>query len=150
MDIAIPVAPLGIITLLGFFAPYAVGPLNGILPFVTKPVHRKLVSIAVAVVLAVVVMVFYFSITREPVTDWWLFTLLAIVVVNASYALITRDLGAKQLERKADPVVSPEVLVADYPADTPEATYREFSFSPGVEADDERAVPRSRDRLDQV
>lgn len=103
MDIAIPVAPLGIITLLGFFAPYAVAFLNGVLPFVTKPVHRKVVSVAVAVVLAGLVMVFYYAITREPVTDWWLFTLLAIVVVNASYALLTRDLGAKQLEHAAEP-----------------------------------------------
>ncbi|GLJ78694.1 hypothetical protein [Microbacterium imperiale] len=106
MDIAIPVAPLGIITLLGFFAPYAVGALNGLLPFVTKPVHRKVVSVAVAVVLAGLVMVFYFAITREPVTDWWLFTLLAVVVVNASYALLTRDLGAKQLEHATEPTTA--------------------------------------------
>ncbi|MDD7930059.1 hypothetical protein [Microbacterium thalli] len=103
MDIAIPVAPLGIITLLGFFAPYAVGALNGVLPFVTKPLHRKAVSVAVAVILAGLVMVFYYAITREPVTDWWLFTLLAIVVVNASYALLTRDLGAKHLEHAVEP-----------------------------------------------
>ena len=109
MDIAIPVAPLGIITLLGFFAPYAVGALNGVLPFVTKALHRKLVSVAVAVVLAALVMVFYYAITHEPVTDWWLFTLLAIVVVNASYALLTRDLGAKAVEHSADPAhVAPD------------------------------------------
>lgn len=103
MDIAIPVAPLGVITLLGFFAPYAVGALNGVLPFVTKPVHRKAVSVAVSIVLAALVMVFYYAITREPIVDWWLFALLAIVVVNASYALLTRDLGAKAVEHAAEP-----------------------------------------------
>lgn len=108
MDIAIPVAPLGIITLLGFFAPYAVGALNGVLPFVTKPIHRKAVSVAVSVILAAVVMVFYYAITREPIADWWLFTLLAIVVVNASYALLTRDLGAKAVEHATDPVAATE------------------------------------------
>ncbi len=100
MDIAIPVAPLGVITLLGFFAPYAVGALNGVLPFVQKPWQKKLVSIVVAVVLAAVVMVFYYAITREPITDWWLFALLAIVVVQASYALVTRP-SAAAVEAKA-------------------------------------------------
>ncbi|QLD10878.1 hypothetical protein [Microbacterium oleivorans] len=97
MDIAIPAAPLGILTLLGFFAPYAIAALNGILPAVTKPIHRKAVSIAASVLLAVVVMAFYYGITREPITDWWLFVLVAIAVVNASYAVVTGT-SAKKVE----------------------------------------------------
>lgn len=89
MDIALPAAPLGIITLLGFFAPYAIGALNGVLPAVTKPIHRKIVSVTASIILAAVVMAFYYGITRDPIGDWWLFVLLAIVVVNASYALVT-------------------------------------------------------------
>ncbi|CAN7268626.1 hypothetical protein LJR186_001246 [Microbacterium foliorum] len=102
MDIAIPVAPLGVLTLLGFFAPYAVGALNGALPFVKTAWQKKVVSVAVALVLAAAVIVFYYAITKEPITDWWLFALLAIVIVNASYALVTRD-SASAVERAADP-----------------------------------------------
>lgn len=102
MDIAIPVAPLGVLTLLGFFAPYAVAALNGALPFVKQAWQKKIVSVAVALVLAAVVVVFYYAITKEPITDWWVFALLAIVIVNASYALVTRD-SASAVERAADP-----------------------------------------------
>lgn len=104
MDIAIPVAPLGVLTLLGFFAPYAVAALNGALPFVKTAWQKKIVSITVALVLAAIVVVFYYAITKEPITDWWLFALLAIVIVNASYALITRS-SASAVERAADPNV---------------------------------------------
>lgn len=109
MDIAIPVAPLGILTLLGFFAPYAIGALNGVLPFVVKAWQKKLVSIVVALLLAAIVVIFYFAITRDPVTDWWLFALLAVVIVQASYSLVTRD-SAKAVERAADP---PVVIVGE-------------------------------------
>ncbi|WP_042538514.1 hypothetical protein [Microbacterium sp. MEJ108Y] len=102
MDIAIPVAPLGVLTLLGFFAPYAIAALNGALPFVKKAWQKKIVSVTVALVLGAIVMVFYYAITKEPITDWWVFALLAIVIVNASYALVTRE-SASAVERAADP-----------------------------------------------
>ncbi len=102
MDIAIPAAPLGVLTLLGFFAPYAVGALNGVLSFVKKPWQKKAVSISVALVLAAIVIVFYYAITGDAVANWWIFALLAIVIVNASYALITRS-SASAIERAADP-----------------------------------------------
>lgn len=104
MDIAIPAAPIGVLTLLGFFAPYAIGALNGVLPFVSKSWQKKVVSIVVSLVLAAIVVVFYYAITKDPITDWWLFALLAIVIVNASYALVTRD-SASAVERAADPNV---------------------------------------------
>lgn len=102
MDIAIPVAPLGVLTLLGFFGPYAVGALNGALAFVKNAWQKKLVSIGVSLVLAAIVVVFYYAITGDPITNWWLFALLAIVIVNASYALVTRS-SASAVERAADP-----------------------------------------------
>jgi cell shape-determining protein MreD len=104
MDIAIPVAPLGVLTLLGFFAPYAIAALNGILPFVKTPWQKKIVSIVVSLVLAAAVVLFYYQITGDTITDWWVFALLAIVIVNASYALVTRD-TATAVERAADPNV---------------------------------------------
>ena len=102
MDIAIPAVPAGIITLLGVVAPYGVSLLNGVLPFVTKPWQKKVVAVIVAIVLAVAVIVAYQSITGQPIGDPWLFGLLSLLVVQASYALVTRDLGAKQIERAAE------------------------------------------------
>lgn len=98
MDIAIPAVPVGILTLLAFFAPYAIGALNGVLPFVEKPWQKKLVSVLFAIVLAAIVVVFYQNITGQPIGNIWLFMLLAIVIVAASYSLITRG-TAKAVER---------------------------------------------------
>lgn len=99
MDITIPSIPAGVLTLLAFFAPYAVGLLNGILPFVRTTAQKRLVAIVVAIVLAAVVIIVYQAVTGQPIGDPWLFGLLSIVVIQASYALVTRDLGAKQIER---------------------------------------------------
>lgn len=101
MNIEIPGLALGIVTLLGFFATYAVAFLNGVLPFVKTPWQKKVVSVVVAIILAVVVIVFYYQITSEPIGNPWVFALYVIVVVNAAYALVTRDLGAKQVEAAA-------------------------------------------------
>lgn len=101
MDIAIPAAPAGILTLLAFFAPYAIGALNGVLPFVQKPWQKKVVSVCVAVALAALVVVFYQNITGEPIGDIWVFMLLAIVVVAASYSLVTRG-TAQAVERATE------------------------------------------------
>ncbi|RKE60475.1 hypothetical protein [Microbacterium sp. AG238] len=102
MDVTIPTAPLGVLTLLAFFGTYAVSFLNGVLPFVHKPWQKRAVSVAVAIVLAAVVIVFYHQLTGEPIGNPWLFALLSIVIVSASYALVTKDLGAKRLEHFAD------------------------------------------------
>ena len=105
MDIAIPAAPLGVLTLLGFFTPYAIGALNGALPFVKTAWQKKVVTVTVALVLAAVVMVFYYAITKEPITDWWVFALIAIGIVSTSYTLVTRS-SASAVERAADPTVA--------------------------------------------
>lgn len=101
MDIAIPAVPAGILTLLAFFAPYAIGALNGVLPFVKQSWQKKVVSIIVAIVLAVVVIVAYQNVTGQPIGDPWLFGLLSLVVVQSSYSLITRG-TAKAVERATD------------------------------------------------
>ncbi len=101
MDVIIPAAPLGVLTLLAFFGTYAVSFLNGVLPFVRKPWQKRAVSVAVAILLALVVIVFYHQITGDPIGNPWVFTLLAIVIVAASYSLVTKGLGAKQLELAA-------------------------------------------------
>jgi peptidoglycan/LPS O-acetylase OafA/YrhL len=101
MDIAIPAAPAGILTLLAFFAPYAIGALNGALPFVQKSWQKKLVTIIFALALAVVVVLFYINITGEPIGNIWVFLLLSVVIVSASYTLITRG-TAKAVERATE------------------------------------------------
>ena len=101
MDIAIPAAPAGILTLLAFFSPYAIGALNGVLPFVQKPWQKKVVSIVFALALAIIVVLFYVNITGEPIGNIWVFLLLAVVIVSASYALITKG-TAKAVERAAE------------------------------------------------
>lgn len=102
MDVIIPAAPLGVLTLLAFFGTYAVSFLNGVLPFVHKPWQKRAVSIAVAIALAAVVIVFYHQLTGGPIGNPWLFALLSIVIVSASYSLVTKDLGAKQIEHAAE------------------------------------------------
>lgn len=102
MDIAIPMPAAGILTLLAFFSPYAVSALNGVLPFVKEAWQKKAVSVLFAILLAAIVVVFYQHLTGEPIGDLWAFGLLSIVIVQASYALITRDLGAKQIETATD------------------------------------------------
>lgn len=102
MNIEIPVAPLGVLALLSFFAPYAIGLLNGVLPFVTKPWQRKVVAIVVSAALTAIVLVFYYAITGEVVPAWPALTLLALVIASASYALVTGN-SAEKLEQKVTP-----------------------------------------------
>ena len=99
-DVVIPVAPAGVLTLLAFFAPYAIGAANGFLPFVTKPWQKKLVSVTVSLVLAAVVMVFYYALTGAPIGSWGVFALLAIGVVQISYGLVTKP-SAKAVEQSS-------------------------------------------------
>ena len=63
MDIEIPAVPAGIVTLAAFFSPYAIAALNGILPFVKESWQKKVVTIVFAVLLAAVVIVFYWAMT---------------------------------------------------------------------------------------
>ena len=66
-----------------------------------KPWQKKVVSITFAVALAIVVVLFYMNITGEPIGNIWLFMLLSVVIVSASYTLITRG-TASAVERATE------------------------------------------------
>ncbi|PRB08626.1 hypothetical protein CQ047_12155 [Microbacterium sp. MYb72] len=102
MDITLPSIPAGVLVLLGLIAPYAIAALNGALPFVRTPSQRKAVAIVVAIVLAVVVLAFYFAYTGDVIPEWPVLVLLAIVVVQASYALIAKS-TASAVEKRFEP-----------------------------------------------
>lgn len=95
MDITIPAVPLGILTLLAFLGPYAVSALNAVLPFVREPWQRRALSIVVALLLAAVVLVLYIAITGDAPTGWPAWFLFSVVVLAASYALVTKPSAAK-------------------------------------------------------
>ncbi len=101
MDLTIPTAPAGVLALLAFFGPYAVAFLNGALPFVKTAAQRKLVTLIVAVLLTAIVLVVYYAITGDTIPQWPTFVLLAIVVISASYSLVTKS-SASKLEAKFD------------------------------------------------
>lgn len=96
MDITIPEVPAGILTLLSFFAPYAIA-------LITKPSWsegaKKGVSIAVSVVLALAVWGIYVAMTGDGVHDWPKMILLGVAITQASYALVTEK-SAKVVEEK--------------------------------------------------
>jgi hypothetical protein len=95
MDINIPLPALGIITLVGFFSPYAIAVVNQ--PF--WPVWaRRLVSVGVSLALAAISMVVYYILSSEPLpgnaAEWVTLGLVAIGVSQASYALVTKNTAA--------------------------------------------------------
>ncbi|WP_119697055.1 hypothetical protein [Microbacterium halotolerans] len=102
MDITLPTVPAGILTLLSLIAPYAIALINRPSWSATT---KKIVAIIVAIVLAAVVMAFYYVYTGDVVPEWPALVLLAIVVVQASYALVTREAGAAAVERKSSRTV---------------------------------------------
>ena len=94
MPIELPAIPAGILTLLALLAPYAIAIINR--PHWSAPA-KKVVSIVVAVVLAVIVLTGYYLYTGDVVPSWPALVLLAILVVQASYSLVTRS-TAKRIE----------------------------------------------------
>ena len=94
MNIALPAIPAGILTLLAFFAPYAIAIINH--PS-WDPKWKRLVAIIVSVVLALVVMVLYYLMTGDLIPQWPVLLLLAIVVTQAAYALVLKP-SAKSVE----------------------------------------------------
>lgn len=102
MDITLPTIPAGVLVLLGLIAPYVIGALNGVLPFVTKPWQKKTLAVVVAGLLAAVVLAFYYVYTGDVVPNWPTLVLLGIVVVQASYSLFTKS-SASAVEAKFTP-----------------------------------------------
>ncbi len=100
MNIELPTIPAGVLVLLALVAPYAVAALNGALPFVTKPWQKKAVSVVVSAILTAAVLAFYYVYTGDVVPAWPVLVLLAIVVAQASYALVTKA-SAAAIEQRA-------------------------------------------------
>lgn len=100
MEIELPVIPAGALVVLAFFAPYAIAALNGALPFIKTPLQKKLVTVLVAVVLAAIVLVFYYAMSGDALPAWPAFVILSLLVVSASYALVTKA-SANKVEAAA-------------------------------------------------
>lgn len=87
MDISLPTIPAGVLVLLALVAPYVQALIQR--PS-WSPTVKKIVSVGLAVVLTAVVLAFYYVYTGETVPDWPVLVLLAIVVAQASYTLVTK------------------------------------------------------------
>lgn len=99
MPIVLPEIPAGILTLLAFFGTYAVSFLNGVLPFVTKDWHKRVVTAVVAIALAAIVIVFYYFMTGDVLPSWPAFIILSLLVISAGYAVLRNS--AKKVEARA-------------------------------------------------
>lgn len=99
MEIALPTVPLGVLTLLSLLAPYAIALIN-------RPEwparYKRFVAVATAIVLGLVVLAFYYWSTGDLLPDWPVLILLAVVVSQASYALLLKP-SANRLEITSTP-----------------------------------------------
>ena len=96
MFIDIPAIPAGVLTLLAFFAPYAIALIN----HPGWPARWKyVVSIAVSLALTVIVLALYYLMSGDTIPQWPVLLLLSIVVTQAAYALILKP-SAAALEAK--------------------------------------------------
>jgi L-lactate permease len=86
-DIAIPTIPAGILLLLNFFSPYATA-------VVISPrwsaAQKKIAAIVVSLLLTAVVLLVSWWLGAE-LPSWPVLFLLAVVVSQASYALVTKQ-----------------------------------------------------------
>lgn len=102
MDITLPTIPAGVLTLLALAAPY----LQALIQRPTwSPAVKKVAAVVVAVVLTAAVLLFYYLYTGDTVPAWPVLVLLAIVVAQASYTLVTRR-TASALEQRFNPGVT--------------------------------------------
>ncbi|ABR10492.1 hypothetical protein MPMin1_gp62 [Microbacterium phage Min1] len=92
MDITLPTIPAGVLTLLALVAPY-------LQALIQRPSWRPWVKRALSIVLALAltgaVLAFYYVYTGDMVPAWPVLVLLAILVAQASYAMLTRSTAAK-------------------------------------------------------
>lgn len=91
MNIELPAIPAGVLVLLALVAPYVQALIQR--PSWTATV-KKVVSVVVAFVLTAVVLAFYYVYTGDTIPAWPALVLLAIVVAQASYALVTKSTAA--------------------------------------------------------
>lgn len=86
-ELIIPTIPAGVVILLNFFAPYAVS--VAISPR-WPDTAKKLVAVGVSVLLAAVVLLLAFFGFGVEIPSWPSLIVLAVVVCQASYALVTK------------------------------------------------------------
>lgn len=95
-EITIPEVPAGILALLSFFAPYAVALIN-------RPAWssntKRVVGIVVPALLALLVWIMYWFMTGDGLHDWPKMILLAVVITQTSYALVTEKSATRVEER---------------------------------------------------
>src|SRR5690606_9868915 len=96
MSIELPAIPAGMLTLLAFFAPYAIALINH--PG-WKAGSKRLVSIVVSIVVAAVVLALDYLLTGDPIPNWPILLLLSITVTQAAYALVLKS-SANNVEGK--------------------------------------------------
>ncbi|GAA2892615.1 hypothetical protein [Microbacterium esteraromaticum] len=99
MDITLPTIPAGVLVLLALPAPYVQALIQR--PAWSRTV-KKVVALVVALVLTAVVLGFYYVYTGDTVPAWPALVLLAIVVTQASYVMVTKS-TASALEQRTSP-----------------------------------------------
>ncbi|QMU97858.1 hypothetical protein FVO59_12050 [Microbacterium esteraromaticum] len=99
MDITLPTIPAGVLVLLALLAPYVQALIQR--PE-WSPTVKKIVAVGVALALTTVVLAFYYVYTGDTIPDWPVLVLLAIVVAQASYAMVTKT-TATALEQRTSP-----------------------------------------------
>lgn len=99
MDIELPTIPAGVLVLLALLAPYVQALIQR--PS-WSPTLKKVAAVVVAVVLTAIVLAFYYVYTGDTVPAWPVLVLLAIVVAQASYAMVTKT-SATVLEQRTSP-----------------------------------------------
>lgn len=100
MDITLPTIPAGVLVLLALAAPYV----QALIQRPTwSPTVKKIIAVAVAIVLTAVVLAFYYVYTGDTIPAWPVLILLAIVVAQASYTLLTKNTATTLEHRTAPP-----------------------------------------------
>lgn len=97
MEIDLPEIPAGVVALLGLITPYAVAVVNGLANLTGAA--KRVLSVVVALALAGVALGFYYWYTGDALPELPALLLLAVVVAQASYALLTKN-TAKAVEDK--------------------------------------------------
>ncbi|OIU88676.1 hypothetical protein [Microbacterium sp. AR7-10] len=99
MNIELPTIPAGVLVLLALLAPYVQALIQR--PS-WSPTLKKVAAVVVAVVLTAIVLAFYYVYTGDTVPAWPVLVLLAIVVAQASYAMVTKS-TATAIEQRTSP-----------------------------------------------
>ncbi|WP_417555579.1 hypothetical protein [Microbacterium sp.] len=103
MDITIPTIPAGVLVLLGLIAPYVQAIIQR--PH-WSPTWKKVISVGLAVIMTVLVLLFYFAATGDVIPAWPVLVLLALVVAQASYTMVTKSTASALEQRTSPPTIT--------------------------------------------